>query len=136
MDPAILQSAISAILSAAFIGGLFTMFTKKLWSPESKNDLAKIGNDFAAQLLKDAKSEREELRLSIHELEQSNATRQETINRLQTLLFDKDRTIRDLEDRQINIAKKLARGEAISLQDIFGHNAPPDFALIPLQPMI
>jgi septal ring factor EnvC (AmiA/AmiB activator) len=124
MNPETIQSIVVAVISGGLVSGIFTLVGKKTKSPESQNDLAKLGNEFAAQLLEDARAERKELRLSIQELENSNDVKQATINRLNDLLAQKDRRITELEERQNDMARKLQRGEAISLRDIFGHDAP------------
>lgn len=118
------QMVVSVLLSGGFVGGLFALLTKSMWSPESKNDLARLGNDFARQLLADAQTERAELRLTIHELETNKTAHLETIERLKNLLNEKNRVIRELEERLTRMAEKLSAGEAISLRDIFGENAP------------
>lgn len=124
MSPEALQVLIAAVLSSGLVSGLITFLTKKARSPESQNQLAKLGNDFAAQLLTDARTERAELRLTITELESSNDTKQSSIDRLQGLLKEKDRRIEELENRQQVLAQKLQRGEVITLVDIFGSEAP------------
>lgn len=124
MDPDTLQILVAAVLSSGLVSGAITFLTKKARSPESQNQLAKLGNDFAAQLLTDARTEREELRLTIKELESSNDTKQSSIDRLTGLLNEKDRRINELEERQQVLAHKLQRGEAITLVDIFGAEAP------------
>jgi septal ring factor EnvC (AmiA/AmiB activator) len=131
MSPEALQAIITAILSGGFVGGAFSLFTKKSRSPESQNDLARLGNEFAAQLLEDARKERTELRLTISELEQTNkehveasTTKQESIDRLKRLLEDKNDRIRILETQRETVAQKLQNGEKITLADIFGRDAP------------
>ena len=104
-------------------------FTKKLWSPEAKNDLAKLGNDFARQLLQDAKSEREELRLTITELEDIVQENKASIDRLKALANEKDRVIQELERRMARLAEKVSSGDPITLQDIFGEKAPKDVVI-------
>lgn len=118
------QIVVSMLLSTGFVSGIFALLTKSMWSPESKNDLARMGNEFARQLLADAKSEREELRLTIHELEDLDTKNRNTIARLQKLLEDKNRKIQELERRLNDMAQKLHSGTPISLRDIFGDSAP------------
>lgn len=123
------QLIVTALLSSGFVTGMIALFGKTLTSPESKNDLARLGNEFAHQLLLDAKSEREELRLTIRELEQTNITQIDIIGRLEKLAHEKDKVIEELERRQIVIANKLQAGDPITLQDIFGPTAPKEFQL-------
>lgn len=113
-----------AVLSSGLVSGLLTLFTKKLWSPESKNDLARLGNEFASQLLQDAKIEREELRQTIKDLEVSNDVKQSTIVRLERLLNEKHKRIAELEHRQHDLALKLQSGKELTLQDLFGERVP------------
>lgn len=124
MEANVIQIIFTALLSSGLVGGLVALLTKTIWSPESKNDLAKLGNDFAHQLLLDAKSERAELRLTITELEDSITTKYQTIRRLNQIAEDKDKVIRDLENRLSMMARKLEEGIPITLQDIFGDKAP------------
>ena len=121
------QMLVTALLSSGLVGGIIALLTKTVWSPESKNDLARLGNEFAQQLLSDAKSERQELRLTIHELEQSISTKNDAIERLKQLAAEKDRVISELEERRLKMAQKLQAGTAITLQDIFGDKAPREF---------
>lgn len=128
-DPNFAQIVITALLSSGLVSGIMTLLAKKAQSPESKNDLARIGNEFAHQLLKEARTEREELRKTIDELEDSNATKQEVIEKLRSVAAQKDRTIEELEGRQILVARKLQNKESITLQDIFGPSAPEEFEI-------
>lgn len=123
------QIVVTALLSSGMVGGVLALITKSMWSPESKNELARLGNEFAQQLLQDAKVEREELRITIRDLEHSLLTKREIIERLNQLAEDKDIVIRDLEQRQIKMAEKLKKGLPITLQDIFGGNAPANYTL-------
>lgn len=123
------QVIVSVIISSSFVGGVFAAFTKKMWSPEAKNDLAKLGNDFARQLLEDAKSERQELRLTIAELEDVVQENKASITRLKLLAEEKDRVIQELERRMARLAEKISSGEVITLQDIFGEKAPKDIVI-------
>lgn len=118
------QLVVSVLLSAGFVSGIFALFTKKMWSPESKNDLAKLANDFASQLLNDAKVEREELRLSIRELEGVVTENREIIHRLESLAKEKDKVIGALEERLKIIAEKVRDGRVVTIKDIFGDSAP------------
>lgn len=129
------QLVIITIFSSGLFTGIFTVITRMVWSPESKNDLARLGNEFAHQLLEDARSERKELRLTIAELEELDTKNQAIIDRLQRLADEKDRVINELEERQVTLAKKLQRNERITLQDIFGDKAPKDFLLIHEEPV-
>ena len=124
MSPDLFQAAIVAILSGGLVSGIFTLLSKRSRSPESQNELARLGNEFAAQLLEDARTERKELRLTIADLEKSNDTKQQSIDRLKALAEEKDRRIEALEQRQQVLAEKLQRGEQITLADIFGGEAP------------
>lgn len=124
MPPELIQSIVVALLTGGFVSGIFAVINKKTVSPESQNDLARLGNEFAAQLLKDAKEERAELRASITELEKSNETKEQSIKRLKKLLEEKDARIEILENHQQNVASKLQRGEPLTLFDIFGKDAP------------
>ena len=124
MTPDLIQSIIMGILSGGLVGGIMTLVTKKARSPESQNELARLGNEFATQMLEEARTERKELRLTISELEGHVSTKQGTIDRLTKLLQDKDDKIADLESRQHLLAQKLQRGEKITLADIFGKDAP------------
>ena len=74
-------------LSSSFISSITTIAVKKLVSPESRNELARIGNEFAEQLLKEARSEREELRATISELEGVLVANHETITKLRHIDF-------------------------------------------------
>ena len=125
----IAQIVVTALLSSGLVGGFLALVTKSMWSPESKNELARLGNEFAQQLLQDAKVEREELRITIRDLEHSLSTKREIIERLNQLAEDKDIVIHDLEQRQIMMAEKLKQGKPITLQDIFGGNAPTNYHL-------
>lgn len=124
MDQQVFQTIITALLSSGIVAGIFSLLTKKSRSPESENELARLGSDFAAQLLEDARSERKELRLTIIDLEKSNDTKQDTIDRLKALANDKDNRIAELERRQQLVAEKLQHGQSITLVDIFGKEAP------------
>lgn len=124
LTPDIIQTAVSSVVVAAVVSGIFTYVNKRSKSPESQNQLAQIGADFAAKLLSDAVVERRELRTTITELEKSNDVKQESIDRLKGILAEKDRRIADLVNRQHMVASKLQRGEVITLQDIFGDDAP------------
>lgn len=114
------QIVVTVLLSSGFVGGVMALLTKQMWSPESKNDLARLGNELAHQLLVDAKTEREELRLTIRELESTITEKGEVIARLNKIAHEKDRMISDLEDRQHKLALKIHLGEPITLYDIFG----------------
>lgn len=127
MTPEIFQNIITSILSGGLVAGLFSLVTKRSKSPESQNELARLGNDFAAQLLKEAQLERTELRLTITELEKSLReqnksieTLEDSIDRLKNLLKTKNDRIDELHKRQHLLAGKLQSGEKISLVDIFG----------------
>lgn len=122
----IFQTIAVAVLTGGLVSGIFALVTKRARSPESQNELARLGNDFAAKLLEDARTERGELRQTIKELEGSNGTKQETIDRLNALLEKKNERIDELERRQQVTARKLQAGEKITLQDIFGEDAPVD----------
>lgn len=135
VGPSTAETVVVAILSSSVVGGIITLLTKKVRSPEAENDLARLGNEFAHQLLADAKSEREELRLSIRELEDIITDRTEAVDRLRSLLEEKDAIIQELEVRQIKLAGKLQAGVPITLQDIFGKKAPSEFQLAsPIDP--
>lgn len=123
-DPNTVQVITLAVLSSGLVSGLFTLFAKKLWSPESENDLARLGNEFASQLLRDAKVEREELRQTIKDLEESNDVKQSTILRLERLLHEKNQRITELEKQKGEVVRKLKNGEQITLHDLFGDMAP------------
>jgi uncharacterized coiled-coil protein SlyX len=118
------QLIVTTLLSSGLVTGLFTLITKKVASPEAKNDLARLGNEFARQLLIDAKSEREELRLTITELESVLSNKSDKIERLNQMLEDKDIVIKQLEARLRTISIKIQHGEPITLRDIFGEKAP------------
>lgn len=126
-DTNTIQIIITALLSSGLVGGLITLFSKKVWSPEAHNDLAKIGNEFAHTLLEEARAEREELRQTIKDLEASIITKEETVRRLQRLADEKDQVISILEERQFVVARKIQRGEQVSIYDIFGPRAPEEF---------
>lgn len=125
------QLIVGLILSSGIIGSIMSLFMKSMWSPESKNDLARIGNEFAHQLLADAKSEREELRATIRELENVGKDHTASIARLNRIVAEKDVVINELEQRQIKMAHKLQKGEVITLQDIFGERAPKGLTIVP-----
>jgi uncharacterized protein HemX len=122
--PELIQSIVSSVVVAAVVTGIFTYLNKRAKSPESQNQLAEIGTKFASQLLVEAQNERKELRTTIADLEKLNDVKQSTIDRLQNLLNEKDRRIHELENRQRTVAFKLQRGEVITLNDIFGEDAP------------
>lgn len=126
----IVEVLITALLTSGFVTGIFTLVTKKVWSPESKNELARLGSEFAQQLLRDAKSEREELRLTIRELQETVSIHHKTIDRLEHLAKAKDKIIAELEERQFKMAEKLRQGLPITLIDIFGDDAPDGFTFI------
>lgn len=123
----IVQVAVTALISSGFVGGLMTLLSKKVWSPESKNDLAKIGNDFAQLLLEEARTERAELRTTIKELEKSLVVKEEAMDRLERIANEKDVVIQTLEERQFQVARKVQLGEKVSFYDIFGPRTPPEF---------
>lgn len=122
-----IQVAVTALLSSGFVGGVMTLFSKKVWSPESKNELARIGNEFAQLLLEEARAEREELRQTIKELEHSIISKEDAIDRLQSIAREKDAVIQILEERQFIVAHKIQQGEVVTMYDIFGPHAPPEF---------
>ena len=131
MTPDQIQTIILAILGGGLVSGIFSFLTKRSRSPESQNELARLGNDFATKLLEDARTERKELRLTIQDLEKLNETKQESIEkkqesieRLKALADEKDRRIEELEQQRQTVAQKLQRGEKITLADIFGKEAP------------
>lgn len=121
-----LQSAISSLLGGGVVAGIFAVITKKSSSPESQNELARLGNDFASKLLEDARAERKELRDTIKELESTKSAQSASIEKLNGILSSKDEKIRELEDRQQTLAHKLRLGEKITLKDIFGKDAPSE----------
>lgn len=124
MSADLLQNVVTAVLSSGVVAGLFALLTKKSQSPESQNELARLGNEFAAKLLEDARTERAELRLTIKDLEGSIDTKQESIDRLKSLLDEKDKKIHVLEELQHKVATKLQQGHPLTLADIFGGDAP------------
>lgn len=130
MTPDWFQTVISVVISSGIVTGIMALLTKRSRSPESQNELARLGNEFAAQLLADARVERKELRETISELENSNHTKQEIIDRLKNLLDEKDKRINELEHRQQVVAHKLRSGEKITLADIFGKDAPNDIHVV------
>ncbi len=130
LSPQFIQSLLIGIFGGGLVSGIFALLSKKARSPESQNELARLGNEFAAKLLEDARLERQELRETIRELEQSIFTKDETIQRLKTLLEQKDHQIRDLEQRRYVVAHKLQTGEKITLADIFGDDAPSNIQII------
>lgn len=121
------QLFITVLVSSGLIGGLATLITKRVWSPETKNDLARIGNEFAQQLLNDARAEREELRVTIKELEKNVVTKQESIDRLKKLLEEKDEAIDLCEQRHLMVARKIQMGQEVTLEDIFGEHFSQKF---------
>ena len=125
----IVQIVVTALLSSGLVGGLITLLSKRVWSPESKNELARIGSEFAQLLLEEARTEREELRMTIVELEASILTKEEAIERLKLMAREKDSVISLLEERQFVVARKIQQGELVSLYDIFGPKTPPEFLL-------
>lgn len=120
----VIQVLVTALLSSGFIGGFLALIQKKIWSPESENDLVRIGNEFANQLLLEARVERKELRLTITELESVNASKEDSIARLLKIVENKDAMIRQLESRQYALAEKIREGEVITFRDLFGSDAP------------
>lgn len=124
MEVNLAQIFVSVVLSSGFVGGFFALLTKRMTSPESRNDLARLGNEFAHQLLQDARTEREELRLTINELEDIVTKKHDTIERLKHLAREKDLVIKELEHRLIVLAEKINSGQTITLKDIFGEKAP------------
>jgi septal ring factor EnvC (AmiA/AmiB activator) len=127
-QPDLLQAALSGSLGAAVVTGAFLLVnglvSKRLRSPADENERTKLGNDFLRSLLEDARKEREELRMTIKELKESGETKDETIARLETLAESKDSRIEELETRIENMARKLQAGDIITLQDVFGPDAP------------
>lgn len=123
--PNTLQVIIAAVLSSSFIGGVFTLLTKKVSSPENKTSLASLSNEFASQLLTDARAEREELRLTIRELERLLGKNEDTIKRLNALLVEKDRRITELDEHRKVMLTKINLGQRVTLTDLFGDIAPP-----------
>lgn len=121
------QMIAAFIFGSATVTGLFSIFNKKVESPEAKTDLARLVHETAHQLIVDAKSEREELRLTIRELNASIVTKDETIQRLEKLAEEKDAVIAELEARQIRLARKITAGIQITLRDVFGDIIPPDY---------
>lgn len=123
------ETIVIAVLSSSVVGGIVSMMGKKVKSPESENDLAKLGNEFAHQMLEEARTERNELRLTIRELETAVVDSEKAINRLKSLLEEKDHKIQELEEAQLMLAQKLQANEPITLRDIFGDKAPHDVPL-------
>lgn len=124
MTPQFIQLLISSLLGGGVVGGIFAVITKKSKSPESQNELARLGNEFASKLLEDARVERKELRDTIKELESTKAAQSTSIDKLNNILQAKDDKIQELENRQQILAHKLQIGEVITLKDIFGKDAP------------
>lgn len=116
-------------LSSSFISSLTTIAVKKLVSPESRNELARIGNEFAEQLLREARSEREQLRATITELESVLVANHETITKLRRIAHEKDMVIQELEARRFTVALKLKHGQTISAEDVFGARVPAEFGV-------
>ena len=114
-------------LLSSFISSITTIAVKKLVSPESRNELARIGNEFAEQLLKEARSEREELRATISELEGVLVANHETITKLRHIANEKDLVIQELESRRFNVALKLRNGQTVTAEDVFGAKVPIEF---------
>lgn len=114
-------------LLSSFISSITTIAVKKLVSPEARNELARIGNEFAEQLLKEARSEREELRATISELEGVLAANHETITKLRRIADEKDLVIHELESRRFNVALKLRNGQTVTAEDVFGEKVPIEF---------
>lgn len=121
-----IRTIISGLLGGGFFAGLFAIISKKSTSPESQNELARLGNEFASKLLEDARAERKELRDTIKELENTKSAQSESIDKLNGILLNKDEKIRELEGRQQTLAQKLRLGEKITLKDIFGKDAPSE----------
>ena len=114
-------------LLSSFISSITTIAVKKLVSPEARNELARIGNEFAEQLLKEARSEREELRATISELEGVLVANHETITKLRHIANEKDLVIQELESRRFNVALKLRNGQTVTAEDVFGAKVPIEF---------
>lgn len=121
------QVVTAVALSSSFISSITTIAVKKLVSPESRNELARIGNEFAEQLLKEARSEREELRATISELEGVLVANHETITKLRHIAHEKDLVIHELESRRFNVALKLRNGQTVTAEDVFGAKVPIEF---------
>jgi hypothetical protein len=119
-DPNLAVIIITALMSSSVVAALVTLFSKKVVSPEAKIDLARMGSEFAHQLLMDAKVEREELRLTIKELEGLVQEKNDSIKRLTKVLDEKERVIRKLERTQVVMINKLRLGEPVKLEDITG----------------
>lgn len=119
-DPNLAVIIITALMSSSVVAALVTLFSKKIVSPEAKIDLARMGSEFAHQLLMDAKVEREELRLTIKELEGLVQEKNDSIKRLTKVLDEKERVIRKLERTQIVMINKLRLGEPVKLEDLTG----------------
>lgn len=103
------------------------MIAKAVWSPESKNDLTRLGNEFAQQLLKEARSEREQLRETIDDLRRIVDRKRGRIEELEKMARSKDRVIKQLERRRTKIATLVRGGAKITMYDIFGEDIPEDF---------
>lgn len=137
MTPEILQTVIIALIGSGLFQAVSTVVSKRSKSPESQNELARLGNEFASKLLEDARVERKELKDTIVQLEsikssQANEleTKNNAINKLQQILHEKELKITDLENRQQEVARKLQVGEKITLSDIFGRDAPQGIHVI------
>jgi len=130
MTPSMTQIVVTALLSSTVVGTIVASLFKLLWTPETKNDLARLGNEFAKELLDEARSEREELRTTIKALEGVVETKKEVIGRLYALAEEKDSRIEELEARQVHIANKLQLGQRITLQDVFGAKVPKGFSFL------
>lgn len=131
-----IQQIVITLLTSGLITGIFALLTKRSRSPESQNELARLGNEFAAKLLEDARKEREELRITIDKLEgiktQKDSeleSKNQAIQNLTNILADKNRKIEELEFRRGVVARKLQMGEIITLRDIFGADAPDEIGL-------
>lgn len=123
----LLLIAIPSVLSSSVVGGIVALVAKSIWSPESKNELTRLGNEFAQQLLNEARSERKQLRETINDLQEVVNRKRGQIEELEKMARSKDRVIKQLEHRRAKIATLIQEGAKITMNDIFGKDIPEDF---------
>lgn len=123
------QTLASSAVVGAIVAGIFLLAGKRSdrrarqdVTPPDENDRIRLGNEFLTGLLKEAREERSELRMTISALETDGGVRRERLLALEGILARKDAQIYSLESRAENAAQKLREGLALTLEDILGPN--------------
>lgn len=120
----VFQQIVLSMVSSGVLVALITAFSRLLPSSDVKrqeqNELINMGNEFAKELLDQARVEREELRKTLAELAEIRVKNNVTIAKLEQLVIDKDYTIREMETRQYAVASKIRMDLPVTDVDIFG----------------